>query len=116
MIDGLNSITASTYLEQAKSASAKALNNSLSKDYSSATDEELMGACRQFESYFIEQVFKALEKTATVFEEDKESSGSAVNMFKDQMYQEYASMAMENEDFGIAKALYEQMKRNYSVD
>ena len=42
MIDGLGSLTSSTYLEQAKSASAQALDKSLDKDYSKATEEELM--------------------------------------------------------------------------
>lgn len=119
MIDSLGSLnTTSTYLDQAKSASVNALDKSLDKDYSKATEEELMGACKEFEAYFLEQVFKALEKTAEVpgSEDDSSSTSSALDMFKDQMYQEYASSAVENESFGIAQMLYEQMKRNYNLD
>lgn len=118
MIDGLGSLTSSTYLDQAKSASAQALDKSLDKDYSKATEEELMGACKEFEAYFLEQVFKALEKTAKVpgSEDDSSSTSSALDMFKDRMYQEYASSAVESESFGIAQMLYEQMKRNYNLD
>jgi len=119
MIDGLGSLTSSTYLEQTKSASSKALDKSLDKDYSSATEEELMSACKEFEAYFLEQVFDALEKTAKVpgaEEDESASTSSALDMFKDQMYQEYASQAVENESFGIAQMLYEQMKRNYNLD
>ena len=32
-------------------------------DYAKATDDELMDACKQFEAYFVEMVFKEMEKT-----------------------------------------------------
>ena len=39
-----------------------------------------------------------------------------VDMFKDTLYQEYAESATERGDgIGIAKMLYEQMKRNYDL-
>ena len=118
MIDGLGAFAASgTYLDQAKSASAQALDKSLDKDYSKATEEELMGACKEFEAYFLEQVFKALEKTAKVpgDEDDSSSTTKTLDMFKDQMYQEYASSAVETEGFGIAQMLYESMKSNNNI-
>lgn len=86
------------------------------KDYSKATDEELMEACKSFESYFLEQAFKGMEKMIPK-NEDSNSSNSYVEMFKDNLYQEYAKSATERGDgIGIAKMLYEQMKRNYSTD
>ena len=33
-----------------------------STDYSKATDEELMEACKSFEAYFIEQAFKGMAR------------------------------------------------------
>ena len=89
-----------------------------SQNNGNSTDEELMEVCKEFEAYFLEQVFKALEKTAKVpgSEDDSSSTSSALDMFKDQMYQEYASSAVESESFGIAQMLYEQMKRNYNLD
>ena len=33
------------------------LENQLKKNYTSSTDDELMDVCREFESYFTEQVF-----------------------------------------------------------
>ena len=39
------------------SATSK-LQQNIQSDYSNATDDELMSACKQFESYFLEQVFK----------------------------------------------------------
>ena len=53
-------------------------------DLESATDEELMDVCKQFESYFLEQVFKEMEKTTNLFgEEDSGSSSQLVDYFKD---------------------------------
>ena len=92
------------------------LKNTLTNtDYSKATDEELMEACRSFESYFIEQAFKGMEKM--IPKDDEDSSGTGyVEMFKDTLYQEYAKSASERGDgIGIAKMLYEQMKRNYEL-
>lgn len=116
MIDGLGSIGMNTYLEEAGAASSKAIDSSLDRDYSKAADSELMSACKEFEAYFLEQVFKALEKTATVTgEKDEALTSGTVDLFKDRMYQEYAKQTADSGNFGIAQALYEQMKRNYEL-
>lgn len=82
-----------------------------STDYSTSTDDEIMDACKQFEAYFVEQVFKAMEKMVP---KSEESEGDYMKYFGDTLYQEYAKSATETGDgFGIAKSLYEQMKRNY---
>lgn len=86
-------------------------------DYSKATDEELMEACKSFEAYFVEQAFKGMEKMVPKDEEESSSmTTSYTDMFKDKLYQEYAEDATERGDgIGIAAMLYEQMKRNYDV-
>ena len=93
------------------------LKNKLSNtDYSKATDEELMEACKSFETYFLEQAFKGMEKMIPDNDDDK-SGTNHLDMFKDTLYQEYAEAATERGDgIGIAKQLYEQMKRNYSIE
>ena len=111
MINGLsNMYTNGTY-----SSATGSLRDKLgTTDYSKATDEELMEACKTFESYFIEQAIKGMEKT--IPDNDDDSSASYLNMFKDTLYQEYADIASERGDgIGIAKMLYEQMKRNYNI-
>ena len=98
--------------------SADKMKDKLSSDYSSATDDEMMEVCKEFEAYFTEQVFKAMEKMVPESDESS-SSTSYVNMFKDTLIQEYASLSSEyngGEGLGIAQLLYEQMKRNYSND
>lgn len=86
------------------------------KDYSQSSDEELLEACKEFESYFMEQIFKGMQKTVDVFK-DKETSpnDSLVDFFKDSAIQNLASISTENEGLGLAQMLYEQMKRNYNM-
>ena len=88
-------------------------------DYSQSTDDELMKVCKEFESYFTEQVFKALEKMVPESDEDSGSGMSSyVDYFGDMLTQEYAATATEGngcQGLGIAQMLYEQMKRNYGL-
>lgn len=77
-----------------------------------SSEDELLNVCKEFESYFVEQMFKAMEKMVP-----KEESGTnEVEMFSDLMYQEMASSATKQQDYGIAQKLYEQMKRNYGLE
>lgn len=47
----------------ANNATASKLEDQLKTGYKNASDEELMSACKQFEAYFLEQMFKAMQKT-----------------------------------------------------
>lgn len=96
--------------------SADSLETSInSTDYSTASQDELMKVCKDFESYFLEQVFKSMKKMVPE-SKDKSSTGSSyLDYFGDSLVQEMAASATETNDFGIAKMLYEQMKRNYNV-
>ncbi len=110
-MDGISSIYQSQYLNN--SESTKQVENSLSKDYTNSSEDELMGVCKQFESYFVEQMFKAMEKMVPK-DEDSESV-STLDYFKDTLTQQYASIATEKGELGIAQMLYEQMKINYNL-
>jgi len=104
--DSINSVS-SSYLSQSSKTSnlESALNNS-----DSATDEELMDACKSFESYLLEQVFKGMENTVQKSDEEEENDYMA--QFGDMLYEEYAKAATESEGYGIAQMLYDSMKRN----
>ena len=84
------------------------------KDYSKASDDELMSVCKEFESYFLEQCFKEMMKT-TGKEETSGSTSTLVDYFKEQTVQKLASESTEQNSLGIAQMLYEQMKRNYDL-
>lgn len=99
-----------------KNSSAGNIKNKLeSTDYSKSTDDELMDACKEFEAYFVEQAFKAMQKM--VPENEEGSSSDYMEYFGDTLVQKYAKSATNQGDgFGIANMLYEQMKRNYGLD
>ncbi len=103
--NSINSIS-SNYLSRASKTSE--IEETL-KNSDNATDEELMEACKSFESYLLEQVFKGMEKTII---KDEEEENDYLAQFGDKLYEEYAKNASENGSIGIAQLLYESMKRN----
>lgn len=88
---------------------SESLTDSLGRVSEDTTDEELMEACKSFESYFIEQLYKGMEKT--VMKEEEEQENDYLTYFKDTLYQSYAESSVERGEFGIAQLLYDSMKR-----
>ncbi len=82
---------------------------------SSEEDAKLLDACKQFESYFVEQLFKKMMDTVPEDPLDQGSNSMLVNYYKDNLVKEYASAATDKEELGLAKMLYEQMKRNIGI-
>ncbi|MCR5773765.1 MAG: rod-binding protein [Lachnospiraceae bacterium] len=78
----------------------------------SADDAKLMDACKQFESYFVEQMYKQMMATVPEDPLDTGSNSTLVDYYKDNLVKEYASKTTEQEGLGLARMLYEQMKRN----
>lgn len=83
--------------------------------YSRATDDELLDACKQFEAYFVEQMFKGMLKTIPQSEETSNYTSTIMDYYKDQMIQGAAEQASKQGGLGLAQMLYEQMKRNYGI-
>ena len=97
-------------MQNSAQAKAEKLSSSLSSiESGTASDEELMKACKEFETYLVEQVIK---NTRSAMLEDEDSQGEYMKMFGDKLNQSYAEMITETADLGIAQMLYESMKRN----
>ena len=115
-LSGLSDVYTDYMNTTASNAVSEKLKSVAKADYSNATDEELMGVCKQFESYFLEQVFKEMKKTIPDGGMMKDSSTSnLVDFFSDNTLQEIASQSTEKNGLGLAQMLYEQMKRNYDL-
>ena len=114
-ISGLSNIYTEYLNQQTDNVSSKKMQDTVSKDYSKATDEELLDVCKQFEAYFMEQVFKQMEKTIIKDESSTGTSTALVDYFKDSALQELTNTAADTQGLGIAQMLYEQMKRNYDL-
>lgn len=100
----------------ASEQSASRLENELDADYSKATDDELMDACKKFEAYFVEQMFKKMMDTVPKTESQSGANNTLKEYYQEQMVQQLAEDSTEQEGLGLAQMLYEQMKRNYGVE
>lgn len=104
---------------QAQNTSATKLKDSVDNtDYTQASDDELLDACKQFEAYFLEMVFKEMQKTVDAVKDENSlnTSNSMIDYFKDMTIQKLASTSTEVQGLGLAQTLYEQMKRNYGLE
>lgn len=78
----------------------------------SASDLEMLEACKEFEIYMIEQVYKSMEKTIIRADEEKDDYEE---MFGDLRIQQYAKKVSDQGGIGLAKQLYESMKNNQGI-
>ena len=105
--------TPKDYSSYINSANADSLKSKLSS-VDSEGDEKMLEACKEFEAYMIEQVYKQMEKTTKMFSDESESSTSYDSMFGDMRVQEMAKRATEQGGIGLAQQLYKSMKRQAS--
>lgn len=111
--NGVSSAYASYLSSQ---ASSKLDSRVKTKDYSQSSDDELLEACKEFEAYFMEQIYKEMQKTVDVFKDgDTNPNDTLVEYFKDNTLQELAGISTEKDGLGLAQMLFEQMKRNYNL-
>ena len=106
------------YLDMYKaqnSQSAAKLESASKMDYTSATDAELMDACKEFEAYMLEMMFEEMMKTIPKSEDASSYASSMMDYVKDNLVQEIASESTQQNGLGLAQMLYEQMKRNYDL-
>ena len=113
---GNSALDSTAYTNAANQTASKLQNKLDNADYTKATDDELMDACKQFEAYFLEQMFKEMMKTIPENEETSSSNSQLMDYYKDEMVQQIASDSTEQNSLGLAQMLYEQMKRNYNLE
>lgn len=116
-IGGVGSAYADYMTKQASNNKVEALQSKLENSSASADDAELKEACKEFEAYFVEQVFNAMMETTKVFSDDDENgyASKMVDYFKDYAVQELCDKVTDGNGLGLANTLYEQMKRNYGI-
>ena len=107
-IYGSSALDSTAYTNAANQTASKLQNQLNGSDYTKATDDELMDACKEFEAYFMEQVMKEMIKTTKLDGED-ESSNTMVDYFKDTAIADLAKESTEQNSLGLAQMLYEQM-------
>ena len=117
MIDmsDISSMYSDVYASAANESASKLKDKLQGTDYSKATEDELMEACKQFEAYFVEQLYKGMMKTIPQSENTSNYTSTMMDYYKDQMVQGVAEMTTQQTSLGLAQMLYEQMKRNYGI-
>ena len=111
-INGLNSYVDPSIVN---AASGSSLSGKLDDMNTSTSADGLKEVCREFESYFMEQVYKEMFKTIGSDENADSSLSSLVDYFKDGVIQKVATQTTEQSGGPLAQQLYEQMKRNYGI-
>lgn len=105
-------INGSDYASVIQQTQGSALENKLNNSKDKMTDVEAMAACKEFEAYMLEQVYKSMEKT--VMKAD-EKENLYEDYFGDMMIQEYSQIAVDQGGIGLAEYLYESMKNNNQI-
>ncbi len=106
----------SDYLQKTNSDTSNKISRLSEDSLKNASDEELMEACKQFEAYFIEQIFKNAQTAMVPQEESTDgATRTLLDFYKSSLNTEYAKMASDQQENGLAQMLFEQMKRNYEI-
>ena len=111
----ITSMYSDVYASAANQTASKIKNQLDGADYSKATDDELMAACKQFEAYFVEQLYKGMMKTIPQSSDTSNYTSMMTDFYRDQMIQSMAEQTTRQTNLGLAQMLYEQMKRNYGI-
>lgn len=110
LLNGVSPLDYSNIVSSGKKTDAEKKLEGLKID--SLDDLEMLEACKEFEKYMVEQVYKAMEKTVMKADEDK---NDYEEMFGDLRIQQYAEKVSEQGNLGLAKQLYENMKNNQGI-
>lgn len=79
-------------------------------------DDALFDACKQFEAYLWEQVYKEMQKTVDIFSDEEDGYASQmVDYFKDSVIQSISEQTATQGSNSLAQMLYEQAKINYGL-
>ena len=96
---------------------ASSLQSSLNCISSDSSEDELMQVCKDFESYFVEEVLKEIKESLTSEDDEEDSSTSTLkDYYMDNVIELVADQVVDEVGTNFTQQLYEQMKRNYNIE
>ena len=96
---------------------ARSLQRSLNSISSDSSEDELMQVCKDFESYFVEEVLKEIKESLTSEDDEEDSSTSTLkDYYMDNVIELVADQVVDEVGTNFTQQLYEQMKRNYNIE
>lgn len=115
-MDGISSMLDTT-MNSSAANNAASLKNSINGVSSESSEDELLQVCRDFTSYFVEEVLKEVKENMTSEDEDQDSSLQTLTDFHmDSTIELIADQVVDEVGESFTQQLYEQMKRNYNID
>ncbi len=110
-ISALSNLSTPFFAEQsarmdAEKLTAETFESVLSAASKSGNDEEIMAACKEFESYFLNTMFKQMRNTIGT-----EDTSNSQRIFQDMLDEEYAKKSTDQGGIGLATFMFKQMKR-----
>lgn len=100
-----------SYVSRISSASAAGTSDKISGIGKDSSDEELMEACKSFESYFVQKMIEEAKKTV----ENEDEEGEYTKMFADMRNEQLADTVTESGQIGLAQQLYDNLKQQYKL-
>lgn len=95
---------------------ASSLQSSLNSISSDSSEDELMQVCKDFESYFVEEVLKEIKESLTDEDEEDSSTSTMKDYYMDNVIELVADQVVDEVGTNFTQQLYEQMKRNYNIE
>ena len=100
-----------SYTSGISSASAAGTSDKIGGIGKDSSDEELMEACKSFESYFVQKMIEEAKKTV----ENEDEEGEYTKMFADMRNEQLADTVTESGQIGLAQQLYDNLKQQYKL-
>ncbi len=100
----------SSYQSAKSSAKIDEFSSLLDEATTTKDDEKMMEACQEFESYFVQSMYKEMQKTL----DDSKSlfkKSQAENTFSDFLVEEHAKNIAGGQGIGIAQMMFDSMKK-----
>ena len=117
-VDGISSLITRDLVSKMRrqQITLRRLQNSLQGISSDSTEEELLQACKDFESYFVEEILKDVKENLTDDEEEDSSISTLTDFHMDSVIELMADELVDEVGKSFTQQLYEQMKRNYNIE
>lgn len=117
-IDNISSFSSanlgvSNYESAKSTAQTEKFSDMLDDAMTEKDNKKTMEACKEFESYFVQQMYKSMQSTV----DDSNSlikKSQATNIFTDFLVEENAKNIADGGGIGIAKMMYDTMLREQS--
>ena len=76
----------------------------------------MLQVCKDFESYFVEEILKEVKENLTEDEEEDSSISTLTDFHMDSVIELMADELVDEVGMSFTQQLYEQMKRNYNIE